>query len=57
MYKDKFPRGKRSVEEKKHELEGENMKGAWLAGADLKGAYMSKTILERADLKGTYLKK
>ena len=38
MNKEKFPRGKRSVEEKRGELRGEDLAGVWLAGADLKGA-------------------
>ena len=34
MNKEKFPRGERSVEEKRGELKGEDLSGVWLAGAD-----------------------
>ncbi len=34
MNKEKFPKGKRSVEEKRDELRGEDLAGVWLAGAD-----------------------
>ena len=46
MNKEKFPRGKRSVEEKR----GEDLAGVWLAGADLKGVDLTGVDISNAFL-------